>query len=214
MSASLMPRPTQRSSGAEPRSTVCAAPRKGSPGLVRICAASIVGVKVLDSAAARFGSVGAKGSGLNGDETGAGACGFVVAAETALHELAREDGAFADGGHVADEHLAEARGERGGVVANLVGVREDDVVGRFGCDELLERGRESVGVYWAPAADARRERPWRRLWWQLRRRGLRFARRGRLRLLWRRIGQQASCAAARASQLMRLMRPSRSSRTT
>ena len=43
--------------------------------------------------------------------------------------------------HVADEDLAEAGGERGSVVADLVGVREDHVRRALGLDELLQ-GRE------------------------------------------------------------------------
>ena len=34
-------------------------------------------------------------------------------------------GTVADGDHVADEHLAQARRERGSEIADLVGVRED-----------------------------------------------------------------------------------------
>ena len=43
----------------------------------------------------------------------------------------------ADGDHVADEHLAEARGQRRREVAHLVGVGEDDVRGLLLLDELL-----------------------------------------------------------------------------
>src|SRR6185437_15436404 len=52
---------------------------------------------------------------------------------------------IADACDVADEDTAKARSECGGVVANLVGVREDDVVGSFGGDELLEGGDVAVG---------------------------------------------------------------------
>ena len=54
-------------------------------------------------------------------------------------------GPSADAGDVADEHLAEAGGERRRVVAHLIGVREDDVVRLLGFDELLESGGEAVG---------------------------------------------------------------------
>ena len=47
---------------AEPRSTVCADSRKGSPGLVRICAASMVGVNVVTSAACGLSGLRAKGA--------------------------------------------------------------------------------------------------------------------------------------------------------
>ena len=52
---------------------------------------------------------------------------------------------MADGGDVGDEDLAEARAERGGEVADLVGVGEDDVCGRDVADELLEREDVAVG---------------------------------------------------------------------
>ena len=69
----------------------------------------------------------------------------IIAGETALHELAREDRAVADGDHVADEHLAEARGKRRSEVAHLVGVRENHLRGAFLLDELLESDRVAVG---------------------------------------------------------------------
>jgi hypothetical protein len=72
----------------------------------------------------RIRGFSAEGSGLDGDEAGAAAGGAIVAVEAALHELAGEDGAVGDVDYVADEDLAEARGEGGGVVADLVGVRE------------------------------------------------------------------------------------------
>ena len=71
--------------------------------------------------------------------------GSIAAAETALHERADEDRALVDCSDVADEDATEARGKRGCVVADLVGVREDEVVGRLGGDELLERGGVTVG---------------------------------------------------------------------
>ncbi len=58
-----------------------------------------------------------------------------------MHELARKERAVGDGGYVADERLAETRGELGSVVAHLVGVGKDNVRGAFLFDELL-RGRE------------------------------------------------------------------------
>ena len=55
--------------------------------------------------------------------------------------LAGEDRAFGDGGDVADEHLAEAGGERGSVVANLVGVGKNYIVRAFELDQLLQSAR-------------------------------------------------------------------------
>jgi hypothetical protein len=62
----------------------------------------------------------------------------IAAVEPALHQLAREDWPVADGDHIADEHLAQPRGQRGRVVAHLVGVRKNHVRGAFFLDELLQ----------------------------------------------------------------------------
>ena len=51
----------------------------------------------------------------------------------------------ADLDHVADQHLAEARRQLRSVVANLVGVREDDIIRLSRPDQLLERVRKAVG---------------------------------------------------------------------
>ena len=134
------------------RSTVWADSRKGSPGRLRICAASSCGAKGSIGGGSRCGEdgVGAEGSGLDGDEARAGlADGSIVGVELALQELADEDRALrgiagVDGDDVRDEHLAEAGGERGREVADLIGVREDDECGVRVLDELLERGDEAV----------------------------------------------------------------------
>ena len=132
---------------AEPRSTVCAEPRNGSPAWVRICAGSRVGVNGGDGGAASGpgGRVGAERARLHGDEAGAVARVAISAVEAALHELTGENRAVADGHYVADEHLAQARGQRGREVAHLVGMREQDVSGRLRLDELFEGGRVAVG---------------------------------------------------------------------
>ena len=62
-----------------------------------------------------------------------------------MHQRADEHGAIADRRDVANEDTAEACSESGCVVANLVGVREDEVIRRLGADELFESGSKSVG---------------------------------------------------------------------
>src|SRR6185312_13658943 len=69
----------------------------------------------------------------------------VSGVEPPLKQLACENRSLADGGDVADEHLAEAAGQGRRKIAHLVAVGEDDVIGRVGGDKLLQRGGESVG---------------------------------------------------------------------
>ena len=139
--------------------------------------------------------------------------GLIIAAETALHELAGEDGAVADCRDVADEDLAEARGESGGVVANLVGVREDEIVRRLGSDELLESGRESVGSVLRQQRMLDADDFGDALCGGFGREGSVCAPMT-IALAFEPDCAASMLAAARASQLMRLMRPPRSSRTT
>ena len=68
----------------------------------------------------------------------------VAPVESALHDLAREDRAFGDGGNVAEEHLAEAGSKRGSVVADLVSVGKNHEVRVFELDELLQSREGSV----------------------------------------------------------------------
>ncbi len=222
-SCSPMPRPTETMTGAAVRSTVWADSRKGSLGRLRICAASSCGDEGLDGARLRFrfeDCVGAEGSSLDGDEARAGlAAGAIVGVELALEELADEDRALrgivgVDGDDVRDEDLAEAGGERGREVADLIGVREDDECGVRVLDELLEREDECRPRCRVRAGRDRRCRPCRAVWWRVRRRAA----------LWlapRTAAEQvapslaASCwPAARASKLMRFQLPARCSRTT
>ena len=134
-------------------------PRNGSPGLVRICAASMVGVKVEMGADALEAAASARNApACTETKHGPEPAGLIAAVEAALHELAGEDGSVADGDYVADEHLAQARGESRRKVAHLVGVRKDDVCGTLGLDELLQSRHIIRRQCIAPAADARCER--------------------------------------------------------
>ncbi len=90
------------------------------------------------------GILDAEGSGLDGDEAGTAAGGLVCSVEAALHELAGENGAVGKGYYVTDEHLAEAGGQSGRIVAHLIGVREDCVRWTFGLDQLLKSQRVSI----------------------------------------------------------------------
>ncbi len=69
----------------------------------------------------------------------------IVASQPALHELTREDRAFRDGDHVADEDLVEASSEGGSIVANLISVGKYDVRRIFGLDDLMKGNGETVG---------------------------------------------------------------------
>ncbi len=71
-----------------------------------------------------------------------------VGIQLALKELPNERGSAAfsaDSDHIADEHLAEARCEFGGEIANLIRVRKQHERWLGLADKLLEGGRESVG---------------------------------------------------------------------
>src|SRR6185437_15386760 len=124
-----MPRPTLTISGAEARSTVCAEPRNGSPGLVRICEASMVGAKLVTSAVLVPVSPARMA---------------IRAHEPALQQLACECRAFADGYHVADEHLAHACGQRRSEIAHLISVREYHALGLLLLEELMQGNGVSV----------------------------------------------------------------------
>jgi hypothetical protein len=97
-----------------------------------------------DRGCAGLSLVGTEGSGLHRNKAGAVAGVTVRAIDAALHELTREDGAFSEAGHVADEHLVEAGGEFGSVVADLVSVREKDEIRLLRLEKLLQSQRKSV----------------------------------------------------------------------
>ena len=94
-----------------------------------------------------------EGSGLHREEAGAAAGVPIGAIQAALEQLAREDrtgifGRGADGHYVADENLAEAGGQRGCVVADLIGVRKDHLRGAFFFDELVKGQNETIRSVW------------------------------------------------------------------
>src|ERR1700694_449872 len=88
--------------------------------------------------------IGSECSGLDGDEAGAVAEMAITSGEAALQQLACEYGAIADADDIADEHLAEACGKRGGVVADLVGVGKDHLRWAFLFEKLLQGERVTV----------------------------------------------------------------------
>ena len=142
-----MPRPTLTMRCAEPRSTVCAAAAERLAGF----GANLRGVDCRRegrdcgwSEAARVGRVGAKRSRLHRDEARPVAAVTVAAVQPPLHELPGKYGAVFDRDHVADQHLAEAAGERRGVIAHLIGMRKDHLRGVLVLDELLQSEAKPV----------------------------------------------------------------------
>ena len=132
------------------RSTACFASLKGASGLLRIDAVGDRDVDRLDRSrrAAVLDLIAAEGAGLERREVRSVAGERNVGNEFALEHLPGEQQLaalvlVADG--VADEGAIQGRGQLGGEVAHLVGVRHQHQLGLLLLDEAFQRRHKAVG---------------------------------------------------------------------